>query len=101
MTRMDAMPVGIGVMIGLMALMLLHGVLSGSGGLSGVLFVLAHVAVFAGAGVAVAFGLHRRWPLMGRVLRHRPSARDLVVVLGTAVVTLALLHLGHGGPTWT
>ena len=95
------MPIGMGFLMGAMALMMLHGVLTGEGGASGVLFVSAHVAVIALAALGVAFGAHRRWPVLGRVLAHRRSARHVGLMLGVAVATAALIHLVHGGPVWT
>ena len=95
------MPVGMGIMMGAMALMLLHTVLTGDGGASGVLFVLAHVMVFGLAALGVTFGLHRRWPILARVLAHRPSRRHVGLMLIVALATAGTIHLVHGGPAWT
>ncbi|WP_439122345.1 hypothetical protein [Marivita sp.] len=94
-------PVGMGIMMGAMALMMIHGVLTGNGGASGVLFVLAHVAVIGLAAVGVAFGLHRRWPVLARVLAHRPTLRHVGLMLAVALATAGIIHLVHGAPTWT
>jgi hypothetical protein len=101
MKRADMMPIGMGIMMGAMVLMMLHGVLTGDGGASGLLFVLAHVAVIGLAAVGVAFGLHRRWPVLAHVLRHRPSWRHIWLMSGVAVFTAVVIHLTHGAPVWT
>ena len=95
------MPIGMGTMMGAMALMMLHGILTGDGGVSGVLFVLAHVAVIILAALAVALGLHRRWPVLARILAHRPSLRHVGLMLAVALATAGIIHLVHGAPTWT
>ncbi|SHG86288.1 hypothetical protein [Marivita hallyeonensis] len=102
MTRRDMMPAGMGVIMGAMMLWMLHGFLTGDGSAAGaVAFVLAHVAVVSAALAAVAFGLHRRWPALARILAHRPSRRHVGVMFGMAVATAVLIHLVHGGPAWT
>ena len=102
MTHRTVMPVGMGIVMGVMAMAMLHAMLTGdgSGGLTGALFLLAHVAVLALAAVGVAFGLHRRWPLLSRVLANRPSRRHLGTMLGVAIASAALNHIVHGAPTW-
>ena len=101
MTKRLIMPVLMGTMMGAMGLAMLHGQLTGTGSNAGLTFVLAHVAVIgAGAGLAF-FGLHRRFPALTRVMSHRPSARHISIMLAAALLTAALIHLTHGGPTWT
>ncbi|MCR9156766.1 MAG: hypothetical protein NXH80_05945 [Rhodobacteraceae bacterium] len=101
MRHVYVMPVGMGIMMGAMALMMLHGFLTGDGGASGVLFVLAHIAVVGLAAMGAAFGLHRRWPVLARILAHRPSRRHLGLMLVVAFATASIIHLLHGGPAWT
>ena len=101
MRRADIRPMGMGIMMGAMALWMLHGYLTGTGGgLPGVTFVLAHVAGVAIAVIGVGLGLHRRWSALARVLSHRPSMRHLGLMPGVAIGTAGLVHLVHGAPTW-
>jgi len=94
------MPIGMGILMGAMALMMLHGVLTGDAGASAALFVLAHVAVIALAALGVALGMHRRWPVLARGLAHRPSLRHAGLMLAVALATAGIVHLVHGAPTW-
>lgn len=100
MRQMIWMPIGMGFVMGAMALMIVHGILTGDGGASGVLFVLAHAAVIALAALGVGLGLHRRWPVLARILAHRPTLRHVGLMLVIALATAGIIHLIHGAPTW-
>lgn len=95
------MPAGMGLLMGAMALYMLHGLQTGAGAAPGWLFVLGHMAVFAVGLGAVALGLHLRFAMLGRVLAHRPSARHIAVMFASASITASVIDLVHGGPTWT
>jgi high-affinity Fe2+/Pb2+ permease len=101
MMRSDCGPALMGVMMGAMGLWMLHGAMTGQGMASGAVFVLSHVAVVIVALAAIALGLHRRLPWLGRVAAHRPSVRHFAVMLTVALFTAGVIHLGHGGPSWT
>lgn len=98
------MPMGMGAMMGAMGLWMLHQAQTGTSMVGGAVFVLAHVAVLA---VVVAAALLVRRGLGGKRIqalariRHRPSLAHVAVMLGTALITALLIHLIHGGPTWT
>ncbi len=91
------MPVAMGAVMGPMMLWMLHGVLTGDGdGHAAVVFAALHAVALT---VLIAGGLllGRRVPGLRRVLaRHGP--RHLGLMLGSAAVAAALVHLVHGGP---
>ena len=101
MRHANMMPIGMGIIMGMMALIMLHGIFTGDGGASGVLFVLAHILVIGLAALAVVFGVYRRWPMLARILVHRPSWRHVGLMLAAACVTAGMIHLVHGAPAWT
>ncbi|OSQ51493.1 hypothetical protein MGEO_08535 [Marivita geojedonensis] len=90
-----------GLMMGAMMLWMLHGWLIGEGPANVVLFVLGHVAVVAAVALLVALGLHRRFPVLERLARHRPSFSHVVIMLGSAALFALVVHLVHGAPAWT
>lgn len=98
MNRHTTMPIAMGAMMGLMILWMMHGQMTGQGAPVAWGFVLAHVAVIAVVLGGVAMGLHRRFPRLAGVLRHRPSGRHVALMLGSAVATAFVIHLLHGGP---
>ena len=98
------LPMGMGAMMGTMALWMLHQAQSGTSMLGGVAFVLAHVAAVAIVVVAallVKRGLGGKTMQRVARIRHRPSLAHVAVMLGTALITALVIHLIHGGPTWT
>ncbi|MCK0149707.1 hypothetical protein MWU54_06710 [Marivita sp. S6314] len=97
----DMLPLGMGLMMGAMGMWMLHGALTGDGGMPGAIFILAHVAVVGLGALAAAFGLHRRWPALRRIRLHRPSLRHAGVMLAVALGTAMVIHVIHGGPPWT
>ncbi len=101
MIRAQIMPVAMGLMMGVMAIMMMHVVLTGEGGLAWLWFVLGHAGVVVIAAAAVAFGLHRRVPMIQKITMHRPDKKHLAFVLVIAVTTATLIHVVHGGPAWT
>ena len=93
-----AMPVGMGALMGLVMLWMLHGMLTGQGHAGGALFVLAHVAVLLV--LALAFVVARRGQSAWAqgMLKHRPSLRHVALMMGSALTTAGVIHLIHGGP---
>ena len=89
-----------GMMMGAMMLWMLHGWLTGEGPANIVLFVAGHAAVIAAIGLIAAFGLHRRFPVLERLTRHRPSLSHVVIMAGSAALFALAVHLVHGAPTW-
>lgn len=99
-----SLPLGMGVMMGAMGLWMLHQAQTGTSMIGGVAFVLAHVAVLAAVAIAallVRRGLGGQTAQTIARVRHRPSVAHLAVMLTTALITALLIHLIHGGPTWT
>lgn len=96
------LPILMGAMMGVMGLAMLHGALTGQGSATqaGLGFILAHVAVIAAVAGAIGFGLHRRFTWLGRLAKHRPSARHFAIMALAALATAAVIHLVHGGPSW-
>lgn len=93
-------PMVMGGLMGVMMLWMLHGAVTGDGvGLwAAALFVAAHVVLVAlilGAAVFAA----RLSPAARRVLArvHRPSLSHMGTMVGTAVLIVAVVHLGAHG----
>ena len=92
-------PVLMGGLMGAMMLWMSHDALvSGTTPLALGLFVGAHVAVVILLGLA-GLWVARRGPLPSRLafLTHRPSARHIALMVGSAVLSAGLTHLIHGG----
>lgn len=91
------MPVAMGAVMGPMMLWMLHGALTGQGGgHAAAVFAALHVVALAVL-VAVGVVLGRRVPALRRVLAHH-GQRHLGLMLGSAAVAAALVHVIHGGP---
>lgn len=104
MTGSKTMPIGMGMMMGAMGLWMFHNAQTGdadSSAIGAAVFVLAHVVVVAVALLAAVLVRKGRAPWAVRFVRHRPSLGHLGVMLGTALLTALVIHLVHGGPTWT
>ncbi|MCR9110650.1 hypothetical protein [Marivita sp. XM-24bin2] len=93
-------PALMGLMMGAMMLWMMHGWLIGDGPANALVFVLGHVAVVAAVALTAALGLHRRFPVLARLTRHRPSLSHIAIMLGSAALFALAIHLVHGAPTW-
>ena len=99
------MPVLMGAVMGAMMLWMLHGALVGDGvgGTALVMFALAHVVVFGLIALAAVFMARLSPRLRGWLARvHRPKLRHLSVMMGSALVTVTVVHVAaHGVSAWT
>ena len=98
----NMMPVVMGVGMGAMMLWMLHNNLpSGSapGWAAAAVFVGAHVALAALVGIAAVFTARLSPRVQSMLARlHRPSIRNMAIMLGYAVLTIVAAHLIiHGG----
>lgn len=91
------MPIAMGAMMGAMMLMPLHAYLTGearSGALGALVFVLLHVAVAAGAMLAVLL-----WPRARLWVRsHKPDGAAISRMSLAALASATTIHLIHGMP---
>lgn len=101
MTHNLKMPLLMGVLMGAMMLMMLHGFLTGETSIfswATLAFIGAHILVALIALAVVTFGL-TRFPKINRFISklHRPSAKHAIVMLCSAGCTALVVHIVHGG----
>lgn len=99
--RPTIMPLAMGLAMGPLMLMMLHGMATGEGGRSGLalaVFAGAHVAVVAVVLVLGLFAARLSPGLRARLTRmHRPGGRAAALMLAGAAASALAVHLLHGG----